>query len=392
LNPTATATLAAQGRGWPAMLLSMLLGALMLPPATTQCPNSCSGHGECGANNVCDCFDGYDVAADCSMRRCPYGVAWADKAYALDKAHTPAECSNAGICEAATGICTCFDGYTGIACQRSTCPNDCSGNGICMTIQDLGKMYGLDYLQPGRGGDGVGPEYSNWDRSSITVCNCDAGFFGPDCSRIMCPKTDDPVSINQNARTIKIDVISNGAMQGDVAFFFNGYYTTFSADAAQMNSRKCEEAFEALENVDRVACDMSRLSTGASYNVSFLSFPQMPQENNLFSHSGNPPLTSFTCDISGVLVSGASSMSCNVTDTVTTNIKEYAFCANRGNCDFTSGVCYCIEGYTGIDCTSPSYSATAANALPGAHILTTGADFSGEVCDECSNLMTPVRL
>ena len=84
-----------------------------------------------------------------------------------------------------------------------------------MTIEDLGKMYGLDYVQPGKGGDGVGPVYSNWDRSSITVCNCDAGFFGPDCSRIMCPKTDDPVTVNQNSRSIRLDIESNGAMSGD---------------------------------------------------------------------------------------------------------------------------------------------------------------------------------
>ena len=49
------------------MLLALLLGS-NLPPRTTQCPNMCSGHGDCGADNVCQCFDGYDFAADCSMR------------------------------------------------------------------------------------------------------------------------------------------------------------------------------------------------------------------------------------------------------------------------------------------------------------------------------------
>ena len=49
------------------MLLALLLGS-NLPLATTQCPNMCSGHGDCGADNVCQCFDGYDFAADCSMR------------------------------------------------------------------------------------------------------------------------------------------------------------------------------------------------------------------------------------------------------------------------------------------------------------------------------------
>ena len=29
-----------------------------------------------------------------------------------------AECSNAGLCNRDTGKCECFDGYTGLACQR----------------------------------------------------------------------------------------------------------------------------------------------------------------------------------------------------------------------------------------------------------------------------------
>ena len=36
--------------------------------ALAQCPNMCSGHGDCGAENVCSCFDGFDYAPDCSLR------------------------------------------------------------------------------------------------------------------------------------------------------------------------------------------------------------------------------------------------------------------------------------------------------------------------------------
>lgn len=32
------------------------------------------------------------------------------------------------------------------------------------------------------GGDGYGSSYSNWDSQSITICECEDGFFGPDCS------------------------------------------------------------------------------------------------------------------------------------------------------------------------------------------------------------------
>lgn len=50
---------------------------------------------------------------------CPSGTAWVDKAYAVDKAHQTSECSNAGICDRLTGLCACFEGFTGSACQRS---------------------------------------------------------------------------------------------------------------------------------------------------------------------------------------------------------------------------------------------------------------------------------
>lgn len=50
---------------------------------------------------------------------CPKGPAWADKPYALDLAHQSVECSNAGICDRATGSCKCFPGFTGSSCQRS---------------------------------------------------------------------------------------------------------------------------------------------------------------------------------------------------------------------------------------------------------------------------------
>lgn len=54
-------------------------------------------------------------------------------------------------------------------------------------------------------------------------------------------------------------------------------------------------------------------------NVSFVSFPLMPAENNMFHHSGNPDLSVFTCDVSAVESEGA--VECNITDIVNSNVK-----------------------------------------------------------------------
>ncbi|CAM9648247.1 unnamed protein product [Hapterophycus canaliculatus] len=43
------------------------------------CPNMCSGHGECGQDNVCECESGWDLVSDCSLKECPTGVSWGSK-------------------------------------------------------------------------------------------------------------------------------------------------------------------------------------------------------------------------------------------------------------------------------------------------------------------------
>ncbi len=56
----------------------------------------------------------------------------------------------------------------------ATCPNDCSGHGKCGTIRDISLYEGYGYY------------YSNWDKESVTLCNCDDTYFGPDCSLSKC--------------------------------------------------------------------------------------------------------------------------------------------------------------------------------------------------------------
>ena len=50
---------------------------------------------------------------------CPYARAWVDVPFANNVAHLSAECSNAGTCDRKTGLCQCFPGYEGRACDRS---------------------------------------------------------------------------------------------------------------------------------------------------------------------------------------------------------------------------------------------------------------------------------
>lgn len=182
------------------MKLLVLILALAAGSAYASCPNSCSGHGVCGAFDLCECYANWQ-GNDCSARTCAYGWAWVDTASGNDNAHNYAECSNKGVCDRKTGQCKCYDGYEGKACRRSSCPNDCSGHGTCEFIEELAESI----VSGGQLGRHYGPmghhdnmDDAQWDAWKIQGCQCDGGWEGTDCSSRMCPRGDDPLTTDQN--------------------------------------------------------------------------------------------------------------------------------------------------------------------------------------------------
>jgi hypothetical protein len=125
--------------------LSIILLVVTVCYCSGSCSNlnNCNGHGKCSANDKCVCFEGWGSksdnslykAPDCSARVCPSDIAWADLPALDGELHQLAECSNMGSCNRKTGKCKCSPGFTGAACQRMKCPNDCSGHGTCMVME-----------------------------------------------------------------------------------------------------------------------------------------------------------------------------------------------------------------------------------------------------------------
>lgn len=208
-------------------LLIAFLALSWLPSLLAECPNACSGHGSCGQWDQCECCMNWQ-GADCSERTCPFGSSFADIptgdldgsgdiSVPADKVivgsttfpfgipeqfpnsqsqegHFYAECSAKGLCNRDDGVCECFTGYEGTACQRASCPNSCSGHGTCETIKELSedKEDGDDYSVLDWSAIG-GFDYQLWDKVKTMGCKCDSLWEGSDCSLKKCPMGVDPL-------------------------------------------------------------------------------------------------------------------------------------------------------------------------------------------------------
>jgi hypothetical protein len=221
--------------------LRVALVLAVVASANAQCPNSCSGHGNCNEQQQCECYLEGKVlnkegnldsstrlaqwtGADCSLLTCPRGVSWTHASGTQDHERGK-ECSDMGVCNRFSGECTCHPGFGGIACARSDCPNNCNGHGMCRSNKQFAEKYAramstalnLKYFLPKcRNAAGV-TQYEEencardvehiddyfhaymatydeaWDSNLQWGCDCDGGFFGPDCSLRECPSSNDPL-------------------------------------------------------------------------------------------------------------------------------------------------------------------------------------------------------
>jgi len=340
------------------LLLAFLAGA------NAMCPNLCSGHGHCEANDLCTCFGNWQ-GNDCSGRTCPFSNAWVigDRGTtftdydlelatsgneAIPGAHGYAECSNKGSCDRKVGTCKCNAGYEGKACRRSTCPNACSGHGTCEYIQEL-----------------VGSTYVDWDALKIQGCKCDPGYQGHDCSSRMCPKGDDPLTTTSSNEVQLITIKeSNTAVQtGQFTLSYTDLYgatwTTWPLSAkvtgttltAAASAKQVEEALEALPNrvIEDLTVTQGAAATdkGVTYSVSFLDSTNSGTQNLITVNTAGCSTAGCQPLYSGVTVSGTATVTVARSSSATSEAYE---CSKRGDCDSKEGLCTCHSGYVGPAC------------------------------------------
>lgn len=342
--------------------MRFIVAAGLLAAAVAECPNACSGNGDCGNKDACTCYAGY-WGNDCSQRACPQDLAFVDAprgdlnhdgmlgisstsasvAYSsvmwsrykeyeywptiagplaygtgginpsamtgggwaakANEAHFYAVCSGKGVCNGDTGTCTCYDGYTGAACQRTTCPNSCSGHGLCRTVGAIAAGGLNSRFLDSTGGvntyAGVtGPfTYNLWDGNKNQACVCDPGYTGVDCSMRECPRGDDPLTTTNPTcgnkpctREVQGFTIAGGAVNHNknyriqfVSFSGAAYVTndftlstTLSAAAYSANAAAVQNALQGLPNnitgtvTVSVAADPVASQNGAVTNIRYL--------------------------------------------------------------------------------------------------------------------------
>lgn len=420
--------------------MKVVLAFALSAVANAACPGGCSGHGSCGAADVCDCHQNWG-GGDCSLRQCAFGPSWtatstdlmnddrvADDIIAMTPGgwfstdsddnfdyvatfetlhpktpatHAYVECSGRGTCDYSTGLCRCFEGFDGRGCRRTSCPNDCSGHGNCLTNSEINDQYSSL----------TGPNDEYWDQDRTQSCVCDRGFSGYDCSQRICPFGDDPTTACSENSAADYQMVQI-AISDNSTFFtlqftdmFGGEFTTrpvavgsCEVDAAGGCS-ELQYALMELPNfaipeveVDLVAIDNSNSATSQTINtyvVHFSDAANTGKQNTLqceliSDSSGDGAAPRYTnaddCAVYNVgqpewfddagneLTLSTSlaghSIAYNMDDLIpacdsgaacaNTAYEEFVPCSNKGLCDHATGTCVCSEGHFGEACEKQS--------------------------------------
>ena len=167
--------------------------------------------------------------------------------------HDYAECSNQGLCDRSSGICACFDGWVGSACQYMSCPvvssgggegdvTWCNGHGVCRSAESIANTDANN-------------TYRLWDKDVNMACVCDQGYTGPNCNQKRCPIGFDPVLADQFSYRYSnwtVAIITSSAsvtITGNFSLrFYDVYDNPWITEPIQYGA-SCGEIINALETL-----------------------------------------------------------------------------------------------------------------------------------------------
>lgn len=363
------------------LILLSIVFTILFVQTHANCDNSCSGHGTCQIDDVCNCYDNWGVglshdSGDCSDRICPFELAWVDTPNKAGIFHRYAECANRGICNRETGECACFDGYEGKGCQRTTCPNDCSGHGTCEYIEDM--WYAATWNDYSAVGFYIDPEtfpYRGWDNRKIRGCVCDATYGDIDCSKRMCPYGNDVLDIRD-------DLLVSLKYQTQ-SLYFPASAPVTSSSSTLLTSKTFALTFksrlnETFTTIPIVFDDTDLSDLARDVQLALLNLPNRVIDGASVTAYGHEGFIHINVTFTGNAVQGPQHLlvvedyecgaGCtprldgldiqtrygynrvaNITEASLADYNSYE-CGRRGKCDYTTGLCQCFTGYTGDNC------------------------------------------
>lgn len=306
----------------------------------------------------------------------------------------------------------CFEGFTGRGCQYDECPNNCNGHGTCEFIEDLSNVLPPTERRGIKLSDrstSFHPQISrSWEYHKVRACKCDPQWLDHDCSRRMCPRSNDVMDHREDTtdqvklQKQEIHLFSGGKfgsglnssrtdfLNGSFSLIFvsllnetyhtrplkldrNSFFGIWSQnwDTLAYNlAADIEDALLELPNkvVDEIDVDVSFADVldgnGFTWHSMIFNFT-MTSENlvgrqNLFAvdadeclYPGCSPvlegLNLITFEGEGGPWFLQNYTAGFIEETQVTDYNSYE-CGRRGQCDYRTGICHCFEGFTGPAC------------------------------------------
>eukprot|EP01041_Mallomonas_annulata_P002290 gene2290-4453_t len=357
--------------GWsgsrPKVPMGMVLDNGMGPPRWGNYLE-CYGKGRClGAteNWRCECFPGF--TGDCQSRSCPKGPAWFAEPIVDDIAHDrTVECSNMGKCDSNTGMCLCYKGFEGAACERALYCNEpnatataiCTGNGRCLSMRDLASHAVDTYGDPAPLTYGTTPHNAaTWDADVIHGCMGDSyGYIdgyknvstyeGLHLEELTCPmgynaRTLDKVygdnSIQNFTFNREVQQLQCTATNGSFTLKFRGKYTQPIVSNSTLSVLR-----NRLLDMHRIGEFLLTSSLSLNDHVCNAYGEQYVNITFLTELGQVPLLTVGKLNVTG----GAASVTISRIHRSTGTLYE---CSGHGTCDRKTGRCQCMPRWGSSD-------------------------------------------